>query len=291
MLATHRPDAVVVALPTAAHAAATALALENGCDVYVEKPLATSLGDADAVVRLWRAGNRIGMMGFNARFNPLVRRLRELVLEGRAGTPVYVRTVFSLAPREMPDWKRRRETGGGALLDLGSHHVDLARFIFDREPVSARATIESRQTEDDTVLLEMELRAGPRVHSFHSLCAAELDQIDVHGDRARLFVSRFTSLDVIVRDNPGRGGAAGRWLRSAAALRQLGRALRARQSPLREPGYALALDRFLEGVRTRRLPPDAPDLAAGLTCAAVVDAAERSARSGRPETVRTTPAP
>jgi len=287
MLSEARPDAVIVALPTGLHGAATVAALESGCDVYVEKPLAASLAEADSVMQAWRASDRIGMVGFNARFNPLVRRLRERVREGRAGTPVYVRTVFSIAPREMPAWKRRRETGGGALLDLGVHHVDLVRFLFDRDPVAVKAAIESRRTEDDTVLLQIDLEGGPRIHAFHSSCAAEGELVEVFGDRARLSVSRFTSLDVSVLDNPGDGGLARRFLRGVASLRHLGGALEARRSPLREPGYALALDSFFSAVRTRQLAPDAPTLADGWMAAATVDAAERSSRSGRVETVAT----
>lgn len=290
MLEESRPDAVVVALPTGAHAGAARAVLEAGCDLYLEKPLASNLADGQAVVDAWRESGRIGMMGFNARFNPLHLRLRELVRSGRAGVPVYARSVFSAAPRAMPEWKRRRATGGGALLDLGAHHLDLMRFLFGREPVSVGATIESRITEHDTALVELELEGGPRVHGFYSLAASEHDQIEVYGDVARLSVARFTSLDVSVVDNPGAGGGAlGRLARRAGAIRHVGAALRARRSPLREPGYAVALDRFIDAVRTRRLAADAADLADGADCLAIIDAAERSARSGRVETVERLP--
>ncbi|MGH6693638.1 MAG: Gfo/Idh/MocA family protein, partial [Gammaproteobacteria bacterium] len=197
--------------------------------------------------------------------------------------------VFATALRDMPDWKRRRATGGGALLDLGSHHIDLMRFLFEREPRSVQASLESRHTEDDTALLELEFDNGPRVHGFYALAAAERDHVEVFGDRARLSVSRFNSLDVDVMDNPGRGGALGRLARRAGSLRHVPGALRARRAPLREPGYGVALDRFIEGVRTRRLPADAPDLADGFACLAVIDAAERSARDGRPASIIPTP--
>ena len=293
MLAESPPDAVIVALPTAAHAAAATAVLEAGCDLYLEKPLAACLAEGETVVDSWRASGRIAMVGFNARFNPLILQLRELIHSGRAGDPVYVRSVFATAPRAMPEWKRHRATGGGALLDLGVHHIDLIRSLFGREFVSVRATLEPRASDEDTVLLELELDGGPRVHGFFSLAAAEHDGIDVYGDRARLSVSRFTSLAVTVTDNPGLGGGSIRRLaRRAGALRNLSTAARVRRAPLREPGYAVALDRFVAAVRTRRLAAEAADPADGLACLAVVDAAERSAASGRVESIagRRTPA-
>jgi predicted dehydrogenase len=286
MLAGSALDAVVVALPTALHGAAARAVFQAGCDLYLEKPLAADATDGAAVLELWRRSGRIGMMGFNARFNPLQRRLRDLIRAGRAGTPVYVHSAFATAQRPMPEWKQSRATGGGVLLDLGCHHIDLMRFLFGREPIAVRATLSSRSTEDDTAFVELELRGGPQVHSFFSLAAAEQDHVEVHGDRGRLSVSRFTSLDVAVSDNPGPGNTPLRRLaRRAGEIRQIPAALRARRAPLREPGYATALDRFLEAVTTRRLAPDAPDLDDGYACLTIIEAAERSAKSGRVETL------
>jgi predicted dehydrogenase len=279
-------DAVLIALPSALHGPAACAVLESGCDLYLEKPLAVDAAEGAAVVSAWRRSGRVGMMGFTARFNPLHRRLRDLIQAGRAGHPVYARSVFSTALRPMPAWRHRRATGGGALLDLGCHHVDLLRFLFDRDVVAVRATLASRCTEDDTALVELELERGPLVHSFFSLAAAEQDTVEVHGDRARLSVSRFTSLDVTVVDNPGPGNNPLRRLaRRASGIRRLPEVLRARRAPLREPGFAAALDRFLDAVRTRRLSGDAPDLADGYACLAITEAAERSARVGRVEPV------
>lgn len=279
MLADAPLHAVIVALPTGTHASAARCVLAAGCHLYLEKPLAANVAEGETVLSAWRASGRIGMMGFNTRFNPRHQRLRELIRAGRAGRPVYARSVFATAMRPMPDWKRCRATGGGALLDLGAHHIDLMRFLFSREPVAIDGTLQSRCTEEDTAVLDMELAGGPHVHGFFSLAAAEQDHVEVHGDRARLAVSRFTSLDVQVIDNPdGGAGTLRRVGRQAAAIRYLPEALRARRAPLREPGYAIALDRFLEAVRTGRLAEDAADLEDGYACLAIIEAAERAAR-------------
>jgi predicted dehydrogenase len=251
---------------------------------YIEKPLATTVEEADAVAQAWRRSGRIGVVGFNCRANPLLVRLRDLLRSGRAGSLVYLRTVFATAARELPEWRQQRRTGGGALLDLGVHHIDLIRFLSGAEIAGVRATISSRKSDQDTALLELQLESGVGVHAFFSLAAAETDHVEVHGDAARLSVARFTSLDVQVVDNPGRGGGAlGRALRGAAALQYVPRALAARRAPLREPGYAILLDHFVRAARSGSVPVDAPDIADGLACAAVVAAAELSLSTGRAE--------
>jgi predicted dehydrogenase len=284
MLAAIELDAVVIALPPALHAAAACEVFRAGLHAYIEKPLATTVEEADAVVQAWRRSGRVGVVGFNCRANPLLVRLRGLLRGGRAGALVYLRTVFATAPRERLHWRSDRALGGGALLDLGVHHIDLVRFLTGSEIAGVRASISSRESEQDTALLELQLENGVGVHAFFSLAAAETDQVEVYGDAARLSVARFTSLDVQVVDNPGRGaGALGRVLRTASGLRHIPRKLAARRAPLREPGYEILLDRFVRAARSGSVPVDAPDVADGFACAATVAAAESSLVTGRVE--------
>ena len=284
MLAAVELDAVVIALPPALHAAAAREVFSTGLHAYIEKPLATTVEEADAVVQAWRRSGRVGLVGFNCRANPLLVRLRGLLRSGRAGSLVYLRTVFATAARERSQWRQQRSAGGGALLDLGVHHIDLVRFLTRSEIAGARATISSRESEQDTALLELQLENGVGVHAFFSLAAAETDQIEVYGDAARLSVARFTSLDVQVVDNPGRrAGALGRVLQGASALRYVPRMIAARRAPLREPGYEILLDRFVRAARSGGAPVDAPDVADGFACAATVAAAEASLITGRVE--------
>lgn len=284
MLASETLDAVVVALPPALHSPASCAVFEAGAHLYLEKPIATTLDESTAIMRAWHRSGRVGMMGFNCRGNPLYATLRDLMRAGRAGQIVYLRTFFSTAARAHPGWKRERASGGGALLDLGVHHIDLIRFVTGREITAVRATVSSRASEHDTALLECQLEGGISTHSFFSLAAAEGDHVEVHGDQARLSVARYASLDVEVVDNPGRGlGVIGRSLRRVTALRNLPRAVRARRAPLREPGYALLLDRFVRECRSPSAPSYAPSIADGYAAAAVVAAAEHSLTSGQME--------
>lgn len=277
-------DAVIVAVPPALHASAARAVFDAGLHLYLEKPMAPTLEDGVAIMRAWQSSGRVGVMGFNCRANPLHLRLRDLVRAGRAGTVVYLRTFLASAARSLPAWKQQRASGGGVLLDLGVHHIDLIRFLTGREITGVRASVLSRMSEQDTALLELQLEGGIGAHAFFSLAAAEGDHVEVHGDVARLAVERYTALDVRITDNPGRGfGVVGRVLRRAGAVRYLARAVKARRSPLREPGYAVLLDRFIRAGLTGVAPRDVPDIADGFAATAVVVAAELSLATGQME--------
>src|SRR5215203_3111260 len=128
-------DAVVICAPPHLHAPSAIAAFEAGLHVYLEKPLAPSLAEGQRIVDAWRRARRVGMMGFNFRFHPQAERMRQRLRAGDVGTPLGVRTVFSILPHELPEWKRTRDTGGGVLLDLASHHIDLVHHLLD-DPVA-----------------------------------------------------------------------------------------------------------------------------------------------------------
>ncbi len=246
------PDimAVVITAPTSLHAEIAEAAFARGKHVYLEKPLAISQSEADRVVSAWRRAGTVGMIGFNYRFNPLLAELREQVKA--LGQLAAARSVFSLAARAMPSWKDARSTGGGVLLDLASHHVDLARFLFGEEIVAVRATVRAVQREADTATLELRFASGCRLQSFFSWCAVEEDRWEIYGTMGKAMVNRY-------------GGG-------------LGYRLRKRGAPGGDPSYRIALEHFLQAVR--RGAPAQPDFADGLQSLRVILAAEESAKSG-----------
>ena len=272
-------DAMVLCLPSALHADAAVAALERRKHVYVEKPLATSLADAARVRETWRRSTVAGMMGFNYRFNRLYQSARRHLADGRLGDLVAVRTVFSISEHPRPAWKRTREGGGGVLHDLGSHHVDLVRFLLNDPIVAVRADVRSRRSEDDTAFVQMRLASGLVVQSLFAFGAADDERFEIYGCDGTLTVDRGRRQDVVV-EPPGR-----RWRRARRAVRALGQlahapyVLEKRFAPGHEPSHRLALRRFVAAAAGDRAPLS-PDLDDGYACVAVVDAAERSARDG-----------
>ena len=284
-------DAVVIALPPALHAEAAIATIERGRHLYIEKPLATNLVDARRVVAASSDAARVGsgrmapiaMMGFNYRCNRLVRQARHAIASNAIGRPVAVRTTFATATRDMPNWKRQRPAGGGVLLDLAVHHIDLVRFLMAADVVTVSAEVRSMNSEQDTALLQMALSTGVMAQSLFSLSAVDEDRIDVYGSAGKLTIDRYRSLRVETLPAAAQGALALTAARVAGELRALPYALERMRAPLKDPSFSAALHTFVHAVRDGT--DASPNVYDGLQAAAVVDAAERSTRTGRVVTV------
>ncbi|HTD46295.1 MAG TPA: Gfo/Idh/MocA family oxidoreductase [bacterium] len=276
-----RPDveAVIVALPPSLHADAAITAFERGKHVYMEKPLALNLAEAGRMLATWRRSGLVGMIGFNYRFNQLYETARERICAGRLGELVTACSVFSTSTRPMPEWEQTRARGGGALLSLGSHHIDLMRFLLDREIRDVSAGWRTQRTEHDTAVLQMRLDDGVLVQSFFSLSGVEEDRVEIYGQEGKLTVDRSWSLDVEISPTTLRYARARRLVRTLRALRGIPHAVDKIMSPGHEPSYRTALAHFAAAVRFGRRA--SPDFCDGYRSLAVVEAAERCASTGR----------
>jgi predicted dehydrogenase len=125
-------DATVVATPNAFHAPAAVAALEAGVDVLVEKPLADSLDAAESVAQAEADSDAFGMVGFQRRFSGVAQALKAHVDGGRLGEVSHVEVNYARR-RGIPGGSslRREISGGGALIDVGVHVLDLALFLLD----------------------------------------------------------------------------------------------------------------------------------------------------------------
>jgi predicted dehydrogenase len=265
-------DAVVICLPPQLHASAAVDAFRAGKHVYLEKPLALSLSEASEVVAAWKSTGLIGVIGFNFRHNPLYRKLRAQLQAGEIGRLVGARSVFASAARPLPPWKQKRVSGGGALLDLGSHHADITRFLFAEEVTAARATVRSQRCEHDSAFLEMRTASGLIVSSFLSMSAIEEHRFEIYGVRGKLSMHRLAQDTDLTLPNMPYDRIQRIWdslvaLRPSTLLR----------GPA-EPSFATALEMFVEGVRTGE--EVRPNLEDGLRSLAVISAAERSLDTG-----------
>lgn len=269
-------DGALVCLPNSLHAPAAEAAAELGLHVYIEKPLATTLADADRVLGTCERAGVIGMMGFNYRFNALYMEARALLEAERVGTVAFCRGAFMLARADVPPWKRSSSSGGGVLLDLAPHHVDLVPWLLEDDVVDVVAAVSSRASELDTATLSLRLRSGVVAQLAFAYGVVDEMRLDVYGDRGRLVVDRRRHQQAYVEPaGEGRLRQLARAAQDAARLRYI---LEKRAAPGGEPSHGAALRRFVAAVLASE--PVQPDLAAGRRSAAVIDAAERSARSG-----------
>jgi predicted dehydrogenase len=133
-------DAVSIAVPNAFHAPIALDALAAGCHVLCEKPLAATADDAARMVEAARASERMLMVAFNRRYLPTSLALKRLVDAGTLG-PIYHASATWLRRSGIPGFGRwfttKTLSGGGALIDVGVHILDLALHMMGYpEPVS-----------------------------------------------------------------------------------------------------------------------------------------------------------
>lgn len=127
-------DVVVVATPNALHLPVIREAAQAKKAIYCDKPLATTLKDAEEIQKVVVASGVPFGMAFQNRFVPALLRARELMQQGFLGDVVRVRAQYLHSgyndPRRPMSWRLDKAlSGGGALADLGSHLIDLIRYL------------------------------------------------------------------------------------------------------------------------------------------------------------------
>lgn len=212
-------DAVAVCVPPRFHTEVATAALAAGKHVFVEKPLALTTEECDLLSeRAARAPALKAMVGFNLRWHRLLREARAAVGRGELGRVKLVRTIFTSgvrARRDFPDWRRRRESGGGALFELGVHHFDLLRFLLGDELEEVFA---SSCGAGETATVAARTRGGAQVVAAFSEVAGESHEIEIHGERGWLRVScyRADGLERLAAgEYPGSAGARLRRVRQS----------------------------------------------------------------------------
>ncbi|PZE20067.1 Gfo/Idh/MocA family protein [Paenibacillus xerothermodurans] len=158
MLSEVRPDAVSVCTPNYLHAAAAIASANAGAHVLVEKPIATTAEEAQAMVAAARSNVVYLMVGHNQRLMPPHVKAKEILQSGKLGKVLTFRTSFGHPGPEA--WSvdaenswffRKDEAIMGAMGDLGVHKADLIRFFLDDEVADVAAFVETLHKENTAV--------------------------------------------------------------------------------------------------------------------------------------------
>lgn len=157
-------EAVVISLPNFEHLASAKLALEAGFHVFIEKPIARTTAECHEIMRSMQKSGRKLMVGHNCRFFDAIEKMKEHVENGNIGdievltAEEVINGPFShpAIPKPVAEWWFDPEkTGGGALLDIGYHLIDLFRF-FAGEARIAYSLLEHRfnlPVEDTAIVI------------------------------------------------------------------------------------------------------------------------------------------
>ncbi len=214
MLRDAAPEAVCICTPHPLHAAPAVRAAEAGVHVLVEKPMAASLADCDAMLAAARRGSvKLGVISQRRWMDP-VRRMKEAIDAGKIGRPMLgIVAMFNWRDEEYyrsDPWRGRWDTeGGGVLVNQGPHQLDLLQWMMGEidEIRGDWANLNHPAVEvEDTAIALIRFRSGGLGSVVASLCQKPglFTKVHVHGssgagvgvetDRGASFVAGVSSI-------------------------------------------------------------------------------------------------
>jgi predicted dehydrogenase len=294
MLATGKPDVVIVGTPPSSHTDYCVRSFAAGAHVICEKPFVSSLAEADRVIDAARAAGRRVALNHEFREMPIFKAVRDAVGSGNTGGLNFAQVwqLMDLPPWAEPGW--RGQMLQRTLYEAGVHLVDFLMALFGERPVAVQAwtsTCGVREGETDAVaLVTLEFSRGRLAQIVQNrLCKGETQYFEVRADtdrasirasfggRARITAGLFRSPKPHARFEYGVAGIA--WQEVGAHRKQLAR------NP-KDPGMLatrLVFQRSLEAFRDGTQPPASGE--AGRDVMAVIGAAYRSAATGMRVTI------
>lgn len=273
-------EAVLIVLPNHLHAPMALEALEAGKHVVIEKPLCLRLEEADQIIALSKAKGLVVGYAEELPFCPKFVRAKELVRAGVVGELFFLKQTEAHSGPYSPWFFDPPLAGGGALMDMGCHSIEYARFIYDKRPVTKvtaqmstylhrdRAT--PRGMLEDQVLLHLEFEGGATalLESGWTLHGG-MESVSRHqGTRGVLDVDllRGNGLRLFSLDGLGAEGLTPGW-----TVPEL--------DWLFENGYPQELTEFAQAIREGRTPSESAE--DGRAVLEIMWAAYASAATGR----------
>ncbi|WP_077601905.1 Gfo/Idh/MocA family protein [Oceanobacillus sojae] len=212
LLKEERIDAVSVCLPNYLHAPVSIDALNAGMHVLCEKPMATSIEEADKMIEAAERNGKKLMIGHNQRFVASHRKAKELIESGAIGNVYSFRTAFGHGGPEgwSADGKeswffKKDEAFIGAMGDLGVHKADLVRYLLQDEFVEVGAFVETSAKEntdvDDNATLILKSAKGTigTLAASWAYTAKEDNSTVIYGEKAILRLEDDPAYSLVVQ--------------------------------------------------------------------------------------------
>lgn len=141
-------DAVSIAVPTTLHKKIALEVIERGIHLLIEKPIASSLEEADAIIEKAKKNKVKLLIGHIERFNPAIQKLKEVIDKGVLGNLIIISTR-----RVGPFVTRIRDVG--IIIDSATHDIDVVRYLIGKDPknIFAKSGRIKHQKEDHALIL------------------------------------------------------------------------------------------------------------------------------------------
>jgi len=208
LLELKRIDAVGICVPPDAHVEVAVAGLRAGKHVWIDKPLALAVEECRRIIAEADRAKVIALTGFHMRFHRLVRQARDYIRGGALGPLESVRAVWHSprGDRNLPEWRKRRSSGGGALMEIAVHHFDLLRFLLDSEIAEIFSLGRDGVRDDECGVVSARMANGILVTAEFSERAPHEIEFVANGSVGQLHMDclRFDGWDVrSVRELPG----------------------------------------------------------------------------------------
>lgn len=159
MLAEVDCDAVYIGTPVFAHCEQARIALAAGKHVFTEKPVGVNSQEGAKLVAAFKKAKRQLGVGYMMKYHNLHEKARQIVAAGGIGSPVDVRAQFTCWYPDIPGaWRQKKALGGGgAIMDLGVHCIELIEYVLNDEIVDVSGFYSTQsfkyEVEDSAIVL------------------------------------------------------------------------------------------------------------------------------------------
>lgn len=197
VLALDEIDAVYIASPVFFHKEQAIAAARAKKHILLEKPVALTVTDAEEIKRECEANNVKISIGFLMRFHGYHQKIKEIIAEGKIGEIVSMRGQFTCwYPDIEGAWRQKKAlSGGGALVDMGIHVIDLMHYLTGLRAVEVAAFNQTQTFSyevDDSSNLIMKMNNGSVAYvdsNFNIPDAASVAKLEIYGTKGSIVAS------------------------------------------------------------------------------------------------------
>jgi predicted dehydrogenase len=276
LLASDAIDAVYIALPNSMHADFAIRAAKAGKHILVEKPLATSVADAQAMITAAGNAGVFLMTAYRLHNEPGTVAVLDHIRKGSIGTPLIFQSVFSFQST-LGNHRLLANHWGGPLQDLGVYSINAARHIFGEEPILATATIHQPKGDprfaeiEATLAATLTFPAGGIAQIVSSFGAGSVDNYRIVGSMGDIEMDPGFKFDFAMKMRLRRDGVT-------------------TETTFPQTDHFGAQVAYFSDCITSGTPPEA-DGEEGLADMQALIAIEMAARTGQPQPINAAPRP
>lgn len=205
VLAVDEIEAVYIASPVFFHKEQAIAAAKAKKHILLEKPVALSVSDAEEIKKACEENGVKISVGFLMRFHGYHQKIKEIIAEGKIGEVVSVRGQFTCWYPDIPGaWRQKKElSGGGALVDMGIHVIDLIHYLTGLRATEV-AAFNQTQTfgyeVDDSSNVIMKMNNGSVAYvdsNFNIPDAASVAKLEIYGTKGSIVATGTLAQDEV----------------------------------------------------------------------------------------------